>query len=218
MVVCTKVDFSVGQETRDKRGEDSTHNLEGVIWAMMSRVEFARGEQKSQHMAQILETLLNITAAQEMRESELRQDIENMREQSRGLMANMTEVMERKENQHRQDIEDLRKGMREENRGLISNITKVLEGQHRQEIEDQRKNMQEQNRGVIANMTAVLERKETEHKHEMEGLKKQIRDLQFNVTTEIKRRGSEQEERLKKISATSEKDVQSLKSICSAGN
>ena len=206
LVVCTKVDFSVGQETRDKRGEDSTHNLEGVIWSVMSRVEFARGEQKSQHMERILETLLNITSAQEMRESELKQDIENMREQNRGLMANMTEVMERKEVQHRQDIEDLRKGMREENRGLSSNITEVLE------------DMRKQNMGSIANMTAVLEKKETEHKRDMEGLKKQIRDLQSNVTTEIKRRGSEQEERLKKISATAAKDVQSLKSICSEGN
>ena len=87
LVVCTGVDFSVGQETRDERDsgcDDSKHNLEDVIWTMMDRVGFVRDEQKMPHMEQILQTLLNITAAQERREIEHRQDIENMREQNRG--------------------------------------------------------------------------------------------------------------------------------------
>ena len=186
LVVCTGVDFSVGQETRKGRVsgcDDSKHNLEDVIWAMMNRVGIVGVEQKISHMEQILETLLNITTAQERRKNEHRQDIENMREPNRGVITNMTEALERRESQHRQDIEEMR----------------------------------EQNRGLIANMTTVLERKETEHRREMEELKKHFRELQSNVTQEIKRRESEQDERFRNISATSEKDVQSLKSNGSAG-
>ena len=204
LVVCVTVDSSHGQETRDERVsgcEDSTHNLESVILETMRRVGFTGGEQKMPHMEQILQTLLNITAAQERREIEHRQDIE----QNRGVIANMTAIMDWKESQHRQDIEDLRKEMREQSRNVIANMTATYD------------RMETERRQQISNSDAMLETKVTELRQDLEGLKEQIRDLRSNVTTEIKRRVSEQEERLKNISAASEKDIQSLKSICSAG-
>ena len=194
LVVCANVDSSHGQETRDERVpgcEDSTHNLESVILETMRRVGFTGGEQKMPHMEQILQTLLNITAAQERRDIEHRQDIKTIQEQNQNLIANMTEVMERKEIQYRKDTEN-----------IIADMTNRMETERRQQI---------------GNLNTMLETKVTELKQDLEGLKEQIRDLQSNVTTEMKSRGSEQEERLKNISATSEKDIQSLKFICSAG-
>ena len=70
--VYANVDSSHGQETRDERVsgcEDSAHNLESVILETMRRAGFMGGEQKMPHMEQIVQTLLNITAAQKRRES-----------------------------------------------------------------------------------------------------------------------------------------------------
>ena len=90
-------------------------------------------------------------------------------------------------------------------------------GDSKHNHEDGYDRMETELRQQISNSNAMLQTQVTELEQDLEGLKEQIRDLQSNVTTEMKRRGSEQEERLRNISATSAKDVQFLKFICSAG-
>ena len=194
LVVGANVDSSHGQETRDERVpgcEDSTHNLGSVILETMRRAGFMGGEQKFPHMEQLLLNLLNITSALEIKGREHSQDIETMRD----MIANMTEVMGRKETEHRQDIENLGKDIREQTRNVIANMTAAHD------------RMETERRQQISNLHAMLETKVTELKQDLEGL---IQQLRSNGTAEIKRRGSEQGERLRNTSASS-------KFICSAG-